>query len=334
MKKDSRLLPIENLANSNFLTSSFSITNIIIETSLNRDLKVKKEFIVHPNQIHYNRYINFIYSRRFRETPENSYTEKHHIIPKSLGGFDEQSNLIILTGREHFIAHMMLWKTFGGKMACSFWFMSNNKREHSGKLTSKQYVNLKKDRKLSEEMKIKLSILYKGKTYEEIYGEDRAKEIKEKQKNKVCSQETKKKISKANKGRKKSKETRKKLSETNKGKPNPFKGVPKTEEHKKNLSKAAKNRPPRSLQHRKKLSESKKGKKRSEETKKKISKTSKGKKRSEETKKKMSDSKRGKLSPGKNTKWINNGEINKRTPVERIEIYLDEGWKLGRIFPS
>lgn len=38
------------------------------------------------------------------------YTESHHIIPKCLGGTDEKNNLVELTAREHFIAHLLLTK--------------------------------------------------------------------------------------------------------------------------------------------------------------------------------------------------------------------------------
>ena len=36
--------------------------------------------------------------------------ERHHIIPRSLGGDDSPSNIVILTFREHFIAHLLLFK--------------------------------------------------------------------------------------------------------------------------------------------------------------------------------------------------------------------------------
>ena len=36
------------------------------------------------------------------------YTEKHHIIPRSLGGGNTPENLIKLTAREHFICHLLL----------------------------------------------------------------------------------------------------------------------------------------------------------------------------------------------------------------------------------
>ena len=53
--------------------------------------------------------------------------EVHHIFPRSLGGSDDKSNLISLTPRQHYIAHWMLWKIHGGKMAQAFFFMNNHK---------------------------------------------------------------------------------------------------------------------------------------------------------------------------------------------------------------
>lgn len=38
------------------------------------------------------------------------YKERHHIIPKSLGGTDSKSNLVDVTAREHFILHYLLTK--------------------------------------------------------------------------------------------------------------------------------------------------------------------------------------------------------------------------------
>lgn len=38
------------------------------------------------------------------------YTEKHHIIPKSLGGNNAATNLVVLTAKEHYIAHHLLTK--------------------------------------------------------------------------------------------------------------------------------------------------------------------------------------------------------------------------------
>ena len=38
----------------------------------------------------------------------DGYKERHHIIPKSFGGTDDKENLVDLTAREHFIAHLLL----------------------------------------------------------------------------------------------------------------------------------------------------------------------------------------------------------------------------------
>lgn len=43
------------------------------------------------------------------------YVEKHHIIPKSLGGSNDEDNLVFLTAKEHFVAHRLLVKITDGK---------------------------------------------------------------------------------------------------------------------------------------------------------------------------------------------------------------------------
>lgn len=45
----------------------------------------------------------------------HGYTEKHHIIPKSMDGVDDESNIAILSAREHFICHLLLTKMVSGK---------------------------------------------------------------------------------------------------------------------------------------------------------------------------------------------------------------------------
>ena len=61
---------------------------------------------------YYNRYINFVKSRPQRVKQLNDGLEVHHIIPRSLGGDNDASNLVNLTPREHWIAHLMLRKMF------------------------------------------------------------------------------------------------------------------------------------------------------------------------------------------------------------------------------
>lgn len=54
------------------------------------------------------------------------YTEMHHIVPKSLGGSDDKSNLVALTLREHYLAHKLLCYIYPHERAvsCALWIMT------------------------------------------------------------------------------------------------------------------------------------------------------------------------------------------------------------------
>ena len=56
---------------------------------------------------HYNILINKSKNRTLQ-----GYIERHHIIPKCLGGNDDTDNIAFLTAREHFIAHLLLLKIY------------------------------------------------------------------------------------------------------------------------------------------------------------------------------------------------------------------------------
>lgn len=49
---------------------------------------------------------------RARNRTLDGYKESHHVIPKCMNGTDEKSNLVNLTAREHFIAHLLLMKIY------------------------------------------------------------------------------------------------------------------------------------------------------------------------------------------------------------------------------
>jgi len=56
------------------------------------------------------------------------YKEKHHIKPRSLDGTDEPDNLVVLTAREHFVAHMMLAHIHGGNQWYSVKVMTHGRQ--------------------------------------------------------------------------------------------------------------------------------------------------------------------------------------------------------------
>jgi hypothetical protein len=59
----------------------------------------------------YNKLIN---RALIRESNPVEYYESHHIVPRCLGGKDNKDNLVNLTAREHFIAHLCLVKIHPG----------------------------------------------------------------------------------------------------------------------------------------------------------------------------------------------------------------------------
>jgi len=56
-------------------------------------------------------YEALIVRARARVRPEG-YVERHHIVPRCMGGGDESANIIALTAREHFVAHLLLAKIY------------------------------------------------------------------------------------------------------------------------------------------------------------------------------------------------------------------------------
>ena len=111
------------------------------------------------------------------------YMEKHHIIPKSEAGSNENNNLVYLTPKEHFIAHKLLYridpKNYNRML--SFLMMSNRFNIKWGNIYEEARVNFSNNHH---------------------YKTERIKKIMAKPK----TEEHKKKISDAHKGKPKSKQ--------------------------------------------------------------------------------------------------------------------------------
>lgn len=69
------------------------------------------------------------------------YTEKHHIVPRCLGGTDEPSNLVSLTAAEHYIAHQLLIKIYPDSLglACAAMMMTFFSETTVGRSRNKLY---------------------------------------------------------------------------------------------------------------------------------------------------------------------------------------------------
>lgn len=145
------------------------------------------------------------------------YTELHHIIPKSLGGSDNSNNLVLLTAREHFIAHLLLSKIHNNsKMDYAFWMMCNYANKEF-KVHSRFYESARikhannvsnslKGRKRSDKHRANLSKSLKGRT-SPTEGTNRTNDTKAKISKsltgKIQSEGTKLKRSLSQKGKKK-----------------------------------------------------------------------------------------------------------------------------------
>lgn len=91
-------------------------------------------------------------TNRARDRIIDSYTETHHIKPRSLGGTNDANNLVDLTAREHFICHWLLTKMYAGeakgKMINALWMMqskNNYQDRYQTKITSRVYESLRQD---------------------------------------------------------------------------------------------------------------------------------------------------------------------------------------------
>lgn len=99
----------------------------------------------------YNRWYNSIIERA-RNRKLDSYTEKHHILPRSLGGTDDKNNLVNLTAREHFICHWLLTKIYTGESRSKMIYALNGMKRsnefaqrYETKITARVYERLKKE---------------------------------------------------------------------------------------------------------------------------------------------------------------------------------------------
>lgn len=190
------------------------------------------------------------------------YVEKHHILPRCLGGLDNVENLVDLYPEEHYLAHLLLCKIYPGnqKLLYAAMNMSTGSLVNNGKRNNKTYGWIRRQ-----------------------YAKSMSGDNNPNRRNPELQKEAAKKRI----GQKRSEQTKARMSAAQKGRT--F-----TEETKKKMSLAAKNRLPVSEETRAKLSKKSKGrigpwagKQMSEETKAKMSVSQQGKKMSEEAKAKM-----------------------------------------------
>jgi hypothetical protein len=97
-------------------------------------------------KLHYDKLINLYGSVK---KPTDYYTERHHIIPKCLGGNNDSDNLVYLSGKAHFIAHLLLTKLYpdnnGLLLAAVFLSKGKEYTSRSYSTLRKAFANTRKD---------------------------------------------------------------------------------------------------------------------------------------------------------------------------------------------
>ena len=280
--------------------------------------------------MNYKEFIDNILTTRGRFACGDEYKEKHHIVPKCMGGTNDKNNLIDLYAREHFEAHRLLAlenPNIKG-LTYAWWAMahlnaSNQSRyellpeeyEEAKMLISKIHSEYQKKRMSSPELRKKISDSLKGRYVGEKnpnYGKHHSKEAKEK-------------ISMSNKGR----------FSGNKnyfygihmcGKNNPFYGKHHSEESKRKMSEKRKRHWYISDETKKRFSEMYKGegnpnygKHHSDESKRKIS----------ESSKKLWQDKEFRVKVIEHHKKMYKGEGN---PNSKMTLQYDKNMNLIKIF--
>lgn len=184
-------------------------------------------------------YYNIVNNAKARIQDSREYTEKHHIIPKSLNGNDAIENLVSLTAREHFICHWLLTKMVDYERKRSMIFAmrmlkatSKKHNRYTSPITARVYESIKqthalymsellRGRSVSVETRKKMSIAAKNRASNPFKGKSHT------EKSKIA-------IGNSNRGKKRTTEQKEKLS-------NALKNMP--PERKQKLSEYKKNHP-------------------------------------------------------------------------------------------
>ena len=183
------------------------------------------------------------------------YSERHHILPKCMGGGEEGSNLVSLTPREHFVAHQLLLKMYPNVRGLAYAAMLMSGKSDYSK-GSRRYGWLRERYRETGRSKEHCENISKAKMGKATEAMRRPKSEEHKAalrrpkspehiakiKKLACTPEGRAVRSANSRGRTISAEQKAKQSKAMKGRPGPRKGIPMSEEAKIKLSNSQKER--------------------------------------------------------------------------------------------
>jgi len=175
--------------------------------------------------------------------------EKHHAIPRCMGGTDEAHNIARLTPEEHFVAHQLLVKIFPDEPKLVFALRQMSGKGHAKLIRNNKLYSWIRARVVMASRQTMLGKKFKPWCQE---ARDRLSARQTGKKRGPMSEETKQKIGAGNKGKVRNPAHIKALSDAKRGRSlnvehrakisDALKGRPTSDEHRRKLSEAAKAR--------------------------------------------------------------------------------------------
>lgn len=85
-----------------------------------------------------------------KKVKDGVYFENHHIIPVCLDGSNKKDNLVLLTAREHFVAHKLLVEIYpdNSKLKYALWMLitaKGNNQQRYTRVSSREYSRVKEE---------------------------------------------------------------------------------------------------------------------------------------------------------------------------------------------
>ena len=112
-----------------------------------------------------NIYNNLVQKAQSREL--DGYVEKHHIVPKCMGGDNANSNIVSLSAKEHFIAHKLLVRIYPNTKGVWYALIAMGRivefKSRIFESERQKACAMRKGFKYSEESKKKMSLVKLGK---------------------------------------------------------------------------------------------------------------------------------------------------------------------------
>lgn len=104
--------------------------------------KIYDQIIVRAKELHT--------ARKSEKKQKLNYFEEHHVIPRCMGGDDSVENLVLLTGKEHFLCHVLLREIYPDVIGLKYavwamcaWKSEGQKRDYN--ISGRLYERIKSE---------------------------------------------------------------------------------------------------------------------------------------------------------------------------------------------